>query len=588
MKIEPTKTNLKELFSGEDKQYMVPVYQRDYSWKIDQVRQLWDDILTAYETSSDYFMGPFVLNSEEHETDEYDIVDGQQRLATFTLLFAAIQQYVKHYLTDRTNEFYSEWELTPKNKETADSIVDIAGRRIGWALLSQKYYIKLNRKDEVFCREKILNRTIPPICKSDFSLQQNTRILEKAYITFCEYLKDRFIKRNNGLEELKLLLNHTVTKLWFLRISVESSHDAYLLFEGLNHKGMNLSVADLLKNKFLMTCEDDSDLKERVLEKWDLMSSTIEQSRFDLAEYIRVYWAAFHSPANSPVSKKQLYGEIKKHITKSNIEHFTDKLFSTSEFFVEMTRKDLTFPSSEYAANTVESTFAEINELKYSVCYPLLLATHRFKGDLLPSLAKRILNYLFRVVTIEEISVGRAKQAMNQAMACLKDKQSDETILSKLSEPEDTNAHFMGKIERTKIESNYVAKYFLSKLYAHELGNEVCIHRDEVHLEHILPVKNEAFWPDFKPKVQSERNDYVYNIGNMTLLSKGLNQKIQNKSFSSKIEYYKERFNEADIGTQISMTYQIHKDFEDGNTEWTSCRISERATSFAEKAKDIW
>jgi len=74
----------------------------------------------------------------------------------------------------------------------------------------------------------------------------------------------------------------------------------------------------------------------------------------------------------------------------------------------------------------------------------------------------------------------------------------------------------------------------------------------------------------------------------MTLLSKGLNQKIQNKSFSSKIEYYKERFNEADIGTQISMTYQIHKDFEDGNTEWTSCRISERATSFAEKAKDIW
>ena len=93
MEIKPETTNLEDLFAGSTTGYYIPKYQRDYSWKIDELDELWEDIFKAYEKQEKYFMGTIVLNKENHEEHQkqYDIVDGQQRLATFAILFNAIR-----------------------------------------------------------------------------------------------------------------------------------------------------------------------------------------------------------------------------------------------------------------------------------------------------------------------------------------------------------------------------------------------------------------------------------------------------------------------------------------------------------------
>lgn len=588
MNITPEKTTLKALFSNEDCHYIVPVYQRDYAWKPDQVRQLWDDVISAWETESEYFMGPFVLNSEEHSVDVFDIVDGQQRLATFSILFSVIKQYVGDFLREAGHPIYQAWSLTEEGRTIAEKTIDISSRRLGWQLQSRNYYLTLNRKDDDFFRQHILGRTIPPRSPEEFVITPNKRMLEKAYLLFCENIKERFVSKSDGLAQLHKFLLHTIQHLWFLKISVSTSSEAYLLFEGLNHKGMSLSVADLLKNKFLMTCGEDEALKETVLKCWEKMSTAIDKSRFDLAEYIRTYWAAFHSLERSPVSKKQLYGTIKSKVTAENVENLVTKLSNLSDFYAEMTSATSVFPSTAYLPNTIEAIFAELNELKYSVCYPLLLATKVKRPSLLLPLARRTLSYLFRVITIEETAVGRAKQAVNAALEALNSDQIDEVILSKLTDLDDTDLAFIYKLKNGQLESNYVARYILCKIHVYQLGHETSIHPDTVHLEHILPVQHFDHWRDFITGEGVEADQWVYNIGNMTLLSKSLNQSIQNKNFATKVEQYRQRCSVNDGGTTIQMTYALHASYQEGATTWTKERIIERAEEFASLATAIW
>ena len=88
---KPETNTLEKILSGLETTYMVPEYQRDYAWTRNNVDELWDDIMVSYQNDSRYFMGTIVLNSENKKEDEFDIVDGQQRLATFTIFFFSSQ-----------------------------------------------------------------------------------------------------------------------------------------------------------------------------------------------------------------------------------------------------------------------------------------------------------------------------------------------------------------------------------------------------------------------------------------------------------------------------------------------------------------
>ncbi len=125
MEIKPETTNLEKILQNYETSYSVPEYQRDYSWRTnEEIEDLWNDILASYRNGSEYFMGTIVLNDEGHKTDQYDIVDGQQRLATFTILFSVIRALGNSFETNA--KIFPLVDRNRDNKDLAIKIRDIS------------------------------------------------------------------------------------------------------------------------------------------------------------------------------------------------------------------------------------------------------------------------------------------------------------------------------------------------------------------------------------------------------------------------------------------------------------------------------
>lgn len=586
MEIKPENSNLEKIFFGLNTKYEVPEYQRDYSWTRDEIEELWSDIHSSLRTNSEYFLGTIVLNKENHNEDQYDIVDGQQRLATFTILFSAIRALAKNFISN-DNIF----PLTPRNSannELASKILSISQSKLVYVSEPNNYYLKMNIKDEKIFKPQILIDETPIIDDEQLvSSKTESRIIKaKKYI--YKKIKDEYFNTNDAIKQINELLIHVIKKLRFITITVQSDYDAYLLFESLNSKGMDLSTADLLKNKMLMVCSDEQSKKE-VLENWDLMNNCLKESIYsNQVDFIRCYWQAYE---DKNVTKKELYKCIKNKIVTNgfNIVGFSENIHNKSELYVDLTSNELDWPSTNYPANSLEQYLAEINTLRYTICLPALLYAKSERPADLHIIAKSSLSYLFRLITIGDYAIGKASQTFTNILDALKANSDIDDILDLFKQESSiiSDDKFTEAFMFYQTKSSSVAKYILAKLHLYCQGNEQIPNLSEIHLEHILP-QEYSIWESAGFDANGRKyDDLVYHIGNMTLLNKKGNQKIQNKVFSEKILQYKKK-EAGEDGTTFEMTYRLYDDFISGKTDWTVDRIEKRAKEWAEIVPSVW
>ena len=174
----------------------------------------------------------------------------------------------------------------------------------------------------------------------------------------------------------------------------------------------------------------------------------------------------------------------------------------------------------------------------------------------------------------------------------LKRGEAKEIVLGSLrndSEYDDEN--FVKALQNRQIESP-LARYILFNIDLKQQGSARGARFEQVHVEHIFPQKPSDGWDNFECGDVPVDN-WKYNIGNQTLLDKQLNQRASNKSFSEKIEYYKEKDGECgqgrpEEGTVFNMTFELHDAYQNGEDEWTTDRILARAQNLAEQATQIW
>lgn len=581
MDLKPDIKNIEKIFTGDATQYRVPLYQRDYSWTIDNVDELWADISTSLKNNSEYFMGTVVLNVDDNCEDVFDIVDGQQRLATFTILFSTIRDLMELYNDAPTSNVFSAVVNNSENKKIASKIGKMASDRILFYSEPDNYYLKLNKKDKGIFEKNIQTINKPLVSSEELKVKPHDNRLIKTKKTFAKKIVDDYISSQSDFTALRELVTHVSKKLKFMTLIVKNDYDAYLLFESLNSKGLDLSIADLLKNKMLMTC--DSNDKGKVLDNWDRMIDTLEKSRFSPVDFLRFYWVTYHKN----VTKKELYKCIKEKLTKSSVVKFSSHLLKNAEAFSIITNKDLLYPSLDYKSNMDKKHFAEINTLKYSVCYPYILWCYENNSKLLSLSLPVIVNYLFRLISVCDIAVGIADATFSKALIEAKTKSPNDSIVKLFNDAEIADTRFRDKMKQKQFYDNTIPKYILTKIYEHELGKETIIHKDSVHLEHILPQEYKKNWNDFDSG-DHQIEDWIYCIGNMTLIDSTLNQSASNSKFSDKIKRYKQRTMAEQVGTNIPITYKLHDQYKSGEKNWTAERIKSRASEFANLANMIW
>ena len=254
-----------------------------------------------------------------------------------------------------------------------------------------------------------------------------------------------------------------------------------------------------------------------------------------------------------------------------------------------MTARDLVFPvgAVSYSVGSTDQLYAEINSLRYSVCYPLLIYLNREKPDLLSKVLPTVVSFLFRLISIGGFAAGRAEKAFLEALKAAKGGKTLSIILGCFKDDEITNAKFSARLIDNSFEENDLARYILAKLHEHGSGRGLQIKRD-AHLEHVLPVKPTK-WGSFNSK--GKTTDYwIYSLGNMTLLEQELNSSIQNDVFSKKVKYFaKQRGRKTSTKTTaIPMTWEIAEEKKIKRRKWDADWIEERTKIFAKSACSVW
>ncbi|EDB2346648.1 DUF262 domain-containing protein, partial [Salmonella enterica] len=488
MNIIPESKSLEKILTGLETKYTVPDYQRDYSWSVNEVETLWTDIVISHKQQSEYFMGTIVLKKHEKDSDIFDIVDGQQRLATFSMLFQVFASLGDSFSSN--HKVLEQVERNPTSLELAKKLSKVARARLREPSEPDNYYLRLNKKDNELFEYIVRDESVTSFSIEDAlnKINKSDKRLLKTKKTFTQKIIEEYTGKD-ALQEIYSTLVHIVKRLKFITIEVETDYDAFLLFESLNSKGMDLSVADLLKNKILMKANGDEHTSEVLLNNWEAMISSVESSRLSPVDFLRVYWEAIQG-AN--ITKKELYKNIGVFIDKSNdILSFSKQLKDIASDFSIYASGDLLFPTSIHQTGKDKylAFCGEINSLKYTTCLPLLMYTHQYKPEMLGSLAKMSLSFLFRWITIGDYSVGGAKKILDEVIKRLQANQDNTSILEPFLSQGDKigDDAFINSMRQFKAHDNQIAKYILSKYYLFMNKEQSIPNYGEVHLEHVIP-----------------------------------------------------------------------------------------------------
>lgn len=539
-----------------DRHLAIPDYQRAYSWTQDEVQDLWRDLKDAIDRDSpEYFLGS-VVTTQSNTTSRHQVIDGQQRLASVSLMFASIRDI----LITRADERGQEIEKKVLGER------DILTRVI-------EPRLTLNAEDNDLFRRL----TLVPAAERDLRPTQESH---HRLIGASEYFHQQFNDLINGLgpdewpQPLLKWYLYLVDQAQVIDVSVGDEARAFVIFETLNDRGLNLSTTDLLKNHLLGV--SGNRLEESKLRWTRAMGYIAGYESLDADVFLRQYWAS----RMGVVRVKALYSQIKPTIrTPDEAVEFATDLADAAPRWVAMFDRDadLWRGYSEGAKGALET----LKGLNVEQCRPLLLAALRaFTQAEMTELLKYVVGWSIRWFVVG----GGGGGVVERLYATAAKEISDGSITT----AEDVRKVFGGKVpddstfERSflnlTVRRGWLARYYLVALERSHNGDaqpELVPNEnvEEVNLEHVLPRNAKpGDWPAFSPEaLQSMR----LLLGNQALLRKDHNTLIGNQPFAAKKPIL--------AASSLSLTKMIGS-----QADWTPDEINSRQEHLAKLAPSVW
>ncbi|EIV6999532.1 DUF262 domain-containing protein [Klebsiella pneumoniae] len=518
-----------------NKKYIVPRFQREYSWGKEQVSELWNDIVTNIHWQQDgqyhyeeYFIGALVLVGQE-TSSELMIVDGQQRLTTLTILLSA--------LCDKFKQI-NELAVAQSIYNNYISGIDDDGK---------SFFKLVNETPKPYFQNNIQHIDK----RGDGPESVEEKNLQSAYNDLTEYLSEDNLSKSLGLDEetfiyleaLKAVRDQVLRFLKVIYITVNDEDEAYTIFETLNARGLNLSYADLIKNKLfkkLNSTHPDDDAKT----KWNKIRKIIGSRNGvgSVETFIRHWWVSKYSYVSSDTLYKAFLDKWNKGVIDA--EEFIDELLSDAEIYVKIsspTEQD--FPEVEMRPILKGLQALRLFNISQNKPFLLSLFKARSKGTLkLADMNRAVLSierfhFMFNAVCslrpsgIESAYAKAARALVDEAATKASNRQVIKALLDMLVKRKPEFSVFLEKFGMLKfsnqeLKNKRLIQYIFNRLELHYIKTGEYM-PDSLTLEHIYP--------------QSSGRHEVYSmIGNLLPLSKELNEKAGNKSVKDKINIYKE------------------------------------------------
>ncbi len=534
--------------------YLVPDYQRDYSWTKDEFRDFWEDISSLADNSFSstgslvanpfpHFLGPIVLQEFIEDADRrLEIMDGQQRLVTTSVFLSILFEFC----IDISNA-----ELSSRLTDTIKSLL------LTPTLTGNNYHLILARDNNHY-QEIVMKRLNFADKKIYWESQISSRTPKYAvinrlkdcseffYFSVTKYLEglsgpDRDTKLNNLM--LSLLELCVVLQMKVLEHGV-----AYEVFESLNARGLDLQQADLVKNKLFSMAEVHGS-KLHVVEAWERVVKAIQQqSMITLNEFFYFYTVSkFHY-----LKQSDLYREVIKIISMPGNSPLTyisgaaecaenlQIVLEAGSIFPSHVARDI-FSLKELITNKFSLTMIMAGLSRYPVNSPDLGEVIKFTH-----------HYVFRKFIIEGQSMSSYAHDITQIARDFSNKiLVDISALRTKFKSLSTDQNFIDKFEIYAVPNNKIGFYVIEMIenfINNDAGMIVQRQSASQHLEHVMPKKPTI--TDWGHVINDDKyNDYVSKIGNLLILEADKNSFIKNKSFNfkntnpSNLDYQNSRLN---------------------------------------------
>lgn len=540
--MEVSSTIFQPIFEGV-KQYVVPLFQRSYSWSSKEWTTLWNDLKELYDSENphQHFMGSIVTiptKSVPEGVAKFLLIDGQQRITTTYLLLMAIGDlYKERGEQEKYEEIKNIYLVNPYKRGNGNDYYKLLPTQVDRA---------------------VFKRMI------DASPEHIDHDMWNAYIFFKRKLSVKI-----DLDKIKTIIT---TKLSVVSIVLDESDNPYLVFESLNHKGMPLSVADLIRNYVFMKIHVDHQ-EDVYTNIWKPMQDRLEDA---IPEFVRHYL----NMRGDFVNASDVYNVLKERIETIGIDDFLEELSRYSKFYSIFLR-----PENENNKPLQKELFV-LKRLDISTSYPLLLNLYDLyeSGEIGVSEFEEMLfvieNYIIRrfvcgvptnqLNKVFPLVFGQMKKSEKSSYV---DKLKD--VLQSKNYPKDYD--FRESLKTVKLYGNgdriKKTKIILDRI-EQSYGHKEMSVLDDLTIEHIMPQKLTDEWKIHLGDGYEQIYDlYLDTLGNLTLTA--YNSELSNYSFKKKCQIYGESH------------LEINKYFQ-STDKWSVANIKKRASALAERIIKIY
>ncbi|MBQ3235544.1 MAG: DUF262 domain-containing protein [Clostridia bacterium] len=556
-------TTIADIFSiNSDRVYRIPKYQREYTWGVNEWNALFNDVT---ENDFGYFLGSYIcVNGGSLSGTILEVIDGQQRFTSITLLLTALYEKLVSHRSDLDDDDLTDLanlknELAnKKQKFTANG-----GKNTEFTqrLVLQKQ--NLNDEDYAFILSDVGIITLKKNKPANFG----NRRIAKAYRHFCKLIDEEVLelKQDNFHMSDVGALFQIVRKFEsavLVGIEVDTNKDAYMLFESLNHRGVPLSALDLIKNTLIAQAEASLNA-DNAYEQWKQILSDVGQDDYAVQErFFRQYYNAFRDELNKPYTSSGKMYYLGYLATRTTLLDIYEKMIKSN---YSTLLNDITEKAKKYSiiVNNSEDEYSytsalqNLERISGAPSYMLLLYILSNQKELaltddnVNSVITILITFFVRRNLTDVPNTRKLTQLFIDIIAALRKKQGEDIVAlihSELRAVSATDAMFEEKLRGPIYEENpEAARFVLCSIESQHQTREIYSDlwsRDSSNkyiwtIEHIFPEGENIpqEWIDMiaagdKEKAKKLRIEYVHTLGNLTVT--GYNQNLSNMSFEQK------------------------------------------------------
>lgn len=520
--LQAGETTLNKLLNTS-RQFIVPIFQRNYSWQKSQYEQLWFDILRAskFKEKQNHFIGSIVyidMGTPAGRPQQLLLIDGQQRLTTISILLCAIKDYVQKFNLE--TKLINLAKIKNQFLYNSDEIDE------------DRYKLLLNVQDkETYI--KLIDNTI-------FTVNKPATNIIKCYEFFYERIED-FIKQYGQIDEIYA----GIFKLSLVSLSLDKDSDnPQMIFESMNSTGKDLSQTDLLRNYLLMdlTPEKQTRLYKTYWKSMEeLFGEDIYKNDVNKFDYFIRDFLTLKSDTGYICKINNVYENFKRYYLDNNCEKFVvlKDLFTYAKYYACI---DLLQEKDD----ELKLYWQEFKKLDSHVVYPFLLKLYDdyscqilIKEDF-KKILQVVISYLWRraICEIPTNSLSKTFATLYQAV----DKDDYVNSVIKAFVFKSSYKRFPSDYEvREKLQTKDIYHFRLRKYLLEALENYY--HKEPIDLntanytiEHIMPqnIEHNLSWQQMLGENWQEVHSlYLHTLGNLTIT--GYNAEMSNKSFWEKV-----------------------------------------------------